>query len=146
MTKTLLSSLLIMIGFSTNSFGQDLSAHRWENRLLIILTTSKDNPIYKQQVMEFKGSPTKMKERKLLVYQGTPKAYWKGLDEPADWNEGDALFKKYKTTNSDLEVILIGLDGGIKLRETTLVTAEKLFTLIDSMPMRSSELRKQGEK
>ncbi len=146
MIKTLIPSLLIMVSFSTFSFGQDLSTHRWENRLLIILSTSKDNPKYKQQILEFEGSPMKMKERKLLVYQVTPKAYRKGLDEHTGWSEGDALFKKYKTENSDFEVILIGLDGGIKLRETTLITAEKLFALIDSMPMRSSELRKQGEK
>ena len=146
MVKTLIPSLLIMVSFSTSSFGQDLSTHRWENRLLIILSTSKNNPKYKQQILEFEGSATKMKERKLLVYQVTPKAYRKGLDEHTGWSEGDALFKKYKTENSDFVVILIGLDGGIKLRETTLVTAEKLFALIDSMPMRRSELRKQGKK
>ena len=39
------------------------------------------------------------------------------------------------------EVVLIGLDGGIKLRQTKLVSLDKLFTLIDGMPMRRNELK-----
>jgi putative N-acetylmannosamine-6-phosphate epimerase len=40
------------------------------------------------------------------------------------------------------EVILIGKDGGVKKRKTELMTTEELFAIIDSMPMRQSEMRK----
>ncbi|MBE7183329.1 MAG: DUF4174 domain-containing protein [Methylobacterium mesophilicum] len=38
-------------------------------------------------------------------------------------------------------VILVGKDGGEKLRQTEPVSPEDIFSLIDSMPMRQSETR-----
>ena len=38
-------------------------------------------------------------------------------------------------------MILIGLDGGIKLEQTTILKKKELFRIIDSMPMRMEELR-----
>lgn len=43
---------------------------------------------------------------------------------------------------SDFEVILIGLDGGVKLRQTEALETKKLFDLINSVPMRQAEMRK----
>lgn len=39
--------------------------------------------------------------------------------------------------------ILVGRDGGEKLRSTDVVSAEKLFGLIDAMPMRKSEVKRR---
>jgi hypothetical protein len=39
------------------------------------------------------------------------------------------------------EVILIGKDGGVKLRAKTPISIQELFSLIDAMPMRRQELR-----
>jgi len=36
-------------------------------------------------------------------------------------------------------VVLIGKDGGEKLRSAQPITAERLFATIDAMPMRQSE-------
>jgi hypothetical protein len=37
-------------------------------------------------------------------------------------------------------VLLIGLDGEVKLRQSHAATNEQLFGLIDTMPMRRAEL------
>ena len=50
--------------------------------------------------------------------------------------------RRYKAEKSDFRVILIGLDGGEKLEQTEVLSAEKLFNTIDSMPMRQAEIRK----
>ncbi len=39
------------------------------------------------------------------------------------------------------QVLLIGKDGGIKMRSATPVAAEDILSLIDSMPMRQQEMR-----
>lgn len=145
MHTKLLLSLLFMLHLLTSVIGQNLSEHIWENRLILILADNETNTTYQAQLEELRSLPVAMKERKLLVYQITPNAYQKGMGNIEKWIIGDVLYKTYKATNSNFEIILIGLDGGIKLRETTLVTAEKLFVLIDSMPMRSNELRRQGQ-
>ena len=43
--------------------------------------------------------------------------------------------------NNDFEVILIGLDGGIKLRQDQTLLKQDLFRIIDAMPMRRNEIR-----
>jgi hypothetical protein len=45
--------------------------------------------------------------------------------------------------NSEFEVKLIGLDGSVKNKETAVINPQKVFDLIDSMPMRRQELKKR---
>ena len=41
------------------------------------------------------------------------------------------------------QVLLIGKDGGVKLRSTEPVSTDELFALIDSMPMRRREMEER---
>ena len=82
-----------------------------------------------------------MEERKLIVYQLTPEKYKTGMSENPDWQFSGELFKKYKSAKTNFEIILIGLDGGIKLRQQELLTTRDLFAIIDGMPMRRAEMR-----
>ncbi|TLV02884.1 DUF4174 domain-containing protein [Dyadobacter luticola] len=43
---------------------------------------------------------------------------------------------------SSFTFILVGRDGGEKFRSSDVVSAEKLFGLIDAMPMRKSEVKR----
>ena len=46
------------------------------------------------------------------------------------------------TDDSDgYEVVLIGLDGGIKLKKQDVLTTKELYNVIDRMPMRLDELK-----
>ena len=42
-------------------------------------------------------------------------------------------------------VVLIGKDGGVKLRQEEPISVADLFALIDSMPMRKQEMRQRSE-
>ncbi len=53
------------------------------------------------------------------------------------------LFKKYKTAPDNFTFILIGKDGGIKLRANQPISKEKLYRTVDDMPMRRSEMKHQ---
>jgi hypothetical protein len=44
------------------------------------------------------------------------------------------------------KVVLIGLDGGIKLQKNGQLTPEELFGTIDSMPMRRAEMNKKQNR
>lgn len=54
----------------------------------------------------------------------------------------DALYKKYITDTSGFTVLLIGKDGSEKHRTNKLLTVDELFGIIDAMPMRKSEMKK----
>lgn len=56
----------------------------------------------------------------------------------------NALTKKYHVKLGQLTVILIGRDGEEKYRTNSPVSAQTLFDVIDSMPMRQAETRKKS--
>ncbi len=51
--------------------------------------------------------------------------------------------RRFHIAPTDFTVILIGKDGGEKLRSTEPLTIEKLIETIDAMPMRQQEMRSQ---
>ncbi len=57
--------------------------------------------------------------------------------------KNSALFKKYDVKQDLFTVILVGKDGSEKYRTHKLLLPEKLFALIDAMPMRRAEMKKQ---
>lgn len=140
-----LSLFILFSIFMSNLNAQDLSSHQWKERLVLILTTDLSNADYLKQLEELKADGKALEERKLVIYKITPTQFKVGLDEEGKWKQGDDLYSKYKTTNSDVEVKLIGLDGGVKLDEKEFVSREKLFSVIDAMPMRRNEIRKNNE-
>ncbi len=126
----------------SNLNAQDLSKHQWKNRLVLILTNDTTNTNYKNQLKAFEAETEGMKERKLLVYHITPTQYCTE-NENKKWHNSSKLYTNYKQTNAPFEVILIGLDGRIKLTQNEVLTTDKLFAIIDGMPMRRAELRRK---
>ncbi len=133
----------IILISSMHSFGQEIGKNQWKNRVLILLTKDAENTEYGNQLTEFNGELINFNERKLVVYHVTPASYKVGLNTTTK-PISSILYKKYKKTKSDFEVILIGLDGGLKLRQDSILTKQKLYKLIDSMPMRKNELKNNG--
>lgn len=52
-----------------------------------------------------------------------------------------AVFKKYKASTLNFTFILIGKDGGEKLRSNKPISLKKLYGTIDAMPMRKGEMQ-----
>ena len=134
--------LLLMNTFSENSKAQDFSTHKWENRLVLILVDNTDNTKYLNQVEELKNNPDGVKERKIVVYHITPNQFKVGLSDEK-WQKSETKYGRYKKTDSQPEIILLGLDGGVKLRAEEFLSSQKLFESIDAMPMRMQEMRRK---
>ncbi len=124
----------------TKSNAQDLSSHQWEDRILLIFTESKNNPEFEKQISALQENLKGLKERKLVVYQITPKQVKKGFLANSEWQENENFYSK-KTKNSPFEIQLIGLDGGIKMTGRNFTEPLEIFGKIDSMPMRRAEMR-----
>lgn len=61
-----------------------------------------------------------------------------------DSEKDTLLWKKWEVDSSDpFTCILVGRDAGEKLLSAELVSAEKLFVLIDAMPVRKNEIKKK---
>ncbi len=135
------TTLFILFSLNMNVIHtQNIKSHQWENRLLLVITNDINSEIYKNQITELKANNKGLKERRLLVYQIKEDSYKTGLLENSGWQKSSDLYKTYRKTNTAFEIILIGLDGGIKLRQSKLLNCKDLFSTIDVMPMRRSEL------
>lgn len=143
-------SLLLISCFSiTNMNAQDLKIHKWENRVLIIKTSSVASEKYKNQLKEFSDASAALKDRRFVIYTIVGEDFTFTNYKNSTLNSTGKLsgkLAKFLNVKEDFEIILIGLDSGTKLKQTQLLTKEKLFGLVDSMPMRSNELRRNKTK
>ncbi len=126
----------------TKMNSQDLKKHQWENRLILVLTDASKSIEFKNQILELEAHKDGLDERKLFVYQIKPEVFKTGFSNSKEWTKSSKLFSEFANEYDSFRVILIGLDGGIKLEQTKFLSAEKLFSTIDAMPMRRSEMRK----
>jgi len=124
---------------------QDLSKHQWQDRLVLIIAEDENNEKFQLQIIQLQNQKPGLKERKVIIYQILPVRYNIGFQKKS-WENSAELYKKYKQKNNDFQVILIGLDGGKKLEQTKLLSTNKLFNTIDSMPMRQNEMRQNPKK
>ncbi|MEM1118898.1 MAG: DUF4174 domain-containing protein [Bacteroidota bacterium] len=131
-----------------NLQAQNLQQHRWKNRLLLIKTESETSAKFQDQLANIKNENQSLAERKLVVYQFTGDNFeLTDFREPASNKEGKmstTLVKKLFRKEATFEVVLIGLDGGIKLRQTEVLPMKDLYAIIDGMPMRRQELSRRS--
>ena len=119
---------------------QALSDFQWENRLIVVFTETENSEKFQDQMEILQKDDKGLNNRKLKVIHSIPGKHQIVFPQKTNW-QSSTLFEK-KESASDFEVILIGLDGGVKLRQTEPIGTEKLYGLIDSMPMRQAEMRK----
>lgn len=115
---------------------QSLKEHRWQDRVLLVLHTDTASELAEQQITLLQAKQKELEERRLVMYriasdESNPKLA--------------RIFKEYASETSELAVLLIGLDGGVKMRKQSLVQPQEIFTLIDGMPMRRAALRRKQQ-
>jgi len=101
----------------------DLKHFQWKNRILLLFAPAGDERLKKQTNL-IEASRAGFEERDLIT-----------LIIP----EQSPLRTHFHIDNKAFTVILVGKDGTEKLRRQSVLDPEKLFRLIDSMPMRRTE-------
>ena len=138
--------IFVITSFSClKTYGQNLDDHKWKNRILILKTLSTNSKRYNNQLNEFKNSDKEFKERKLVFYIINQDKFsltnYKDSALNYSGKVTNSLAENILTDSEDFEIILIGLDGRIKLQQNEILLKEDLFSFIDSMPMRKNELK-----
>ena len=101
------------------------------HRKVLLFSSGKNGAAFLQQQKILRSDSPGMQERGIVVETHLLN------------NENKATFTRYKALYTPFLFILIGKDGGEKLRSSQVVTTRQLFGLIDQMPMRRSEMKKQ---
>lgn len=137
---------IILITFTT-LHAQNLNDHRWKNRVILILSDKAECEPCQKQLEELNKIPAELIERKLKIYSSIPGQSRINFDQKVEseqnWSKS-STHKRYSKKEHDFEVVLIGLDGGVKLRQHALLTNADLLQKIDAMPMRAGEMRRRN--
>ena len=111
----------------------------------MIFSPSESHTDYRIQKREVQEQMSKVEDRDLVVFEileeGKNRIDGSHLNHAA----GELLRERFSVKPEEHTVILIGKDGGEKLRSKGHVPMEEIFSLIDSMPMRQAEVRERGD-
>ena len=150
MSKTLLltivSGLLIFIGSSQNVQGDglDLSQFRWKNRLLLLFAPDRSHPPFGRLHQSLGTQKAETLERNLIIFEILESGSSDINSVFLDPTISQTLREKFEAASGEFMVILIGKDGGIKLKRRERTELKDIFGLIDSMPMRQEEVRQKN--
>ncbi|NAY92490.1 DUF4174 domain-containing protein [Muricauda sp. JGD-17] len=118
--------LIIFVVIPMNA--QNLSDYRWKKRLVLLVSFDFESSLVKSQIQCLEKTSIELKERDMLMLKLYPT---------------DQKLTVFNIGNNFEGVLLIGKDGGLKARYPYVVKPNTLFELVDSMPMRKSEMRKK---
>lgn len=128
--------------FALSSSAQaDLSRYKWRNRILLFSASSLQDDTFRNQWSAYQDNPKKIEDRNLLLFVLVKgRMYDKDL-KPITTFKVPELRKKYDLPASFEGLVLIGKDGGVKLKKSYPVEPKVIFDNIDQMPMRQREMR-----
>ena len=105
----------------------ELDTYLWLNRPILIFADSPNDPRYIQQLELLNALPDDLIDRDVVVLTDT------------DPSAETALRTKFRPRG--FMMVLIGKDGGVKLRKPFPWSVRELSRVIDKMPMRQQEVR-----
>jgi hypothetical protein len=140
-TRWLFGLLLVMataIGAS-----EPLDALLWDARPLVLFADRPDAPAVMTLKHRIEKHADAFKDRRMALVEVYGDAGRIG-DLPLTEEQAVALRKRFMPPEGEPTMVLLGLDGGEKIRAAADAPLSDLFTLIDRMPMRREELRNVG--
>ena len=120
-----------------------------KSRVLLVFAPTDQTPEFQQQIATLNRHTRELQDRDLIlipvlthVGQATTANTLRNAHTPiASDSQQVELRRRFHVPSGEFAVILIGKDGGEKLREREPLSPEKLFRTIDAMPMRRDEMR-----
>ena len=140
---------LILVGLTIwtpkEALSVDLTEFKWKNRLLFLFAEDANDPFFKNLQNQIMAQKAEVDDRDLIVFELPAKGPARMGATPLDQQQADSLRNHFGIPNDTFSLILVGKDGGIKLKRSDQVDLTEVFGLIDSMPMRQNEMRQKNQ-
>lgn len=111
-----------------------IDAREAEPRLIVVFAPSRDDPRLIRQQALLRQSGASLGERDVHVIEVVGDTVAGAYDYAA------ALRQRYAVPRSRFGVVLVGRDGGVKLRSAEAIVPRQIERTIDAMPMRQREI------
>jgi Domain of unknown function (DUF4174) len=125
------SVLAASAAFAANN---PLAAYRWSARVVVASAETADDPALLRQRAIFGRLGAEAKARDLVLVEAV-----------GDSAGARALRQTLGIGRRGFTAVLVGKDGGAKLRASHPLDAAELFPVIDAMSMRRQEIRERGQ-
>lgn len=110
----------------------DLSQFHWKKRPVVVFADSADDPAFIEQLELLHARESELIERDVVVLTDTDPAARSPL--------------RLKLRPRGFMLVLVGKDGGVKLRKPFPWDVREITRSIDKMPMRQREIRDEKER
>lgn len=116
---------------------KSLADLEWKSRVVLIFGKAVDGKV-ERQVGLLQSQTAELAERDMVAIRITGDEANVFYGEVSGLN-ASAIRQEANVNGGQFQVVLVGKDGGVKLRSDSVVRNVEIFDLIDSMPMRKSE-------
>jgi hypothetical protein len=121
----------------------ELSDYYWKYRPLLMFAPSSDAPAYQSVVNELNRQSNQIAARDMVIIEVFEAGSTRVDGKSSQRESADHLRQRFSAPNGRLTAVLIGKDGGLKLRQTDRFDLDEIFSLIDTMPMRKREMQER---
>ena len=125
----LLAGLSLLATGPVNANGP-LEEYLWQKRPVIVFADSEFDPSFVEQIELLEAGLEELEARDVVILKDT---------DPTLTSE---LRKELRPRG--FAIVLIGKDGGVKLRKASPWDVREISRVIDKMPIRQQEMRAQG--
>lgn len=135
---TNLCLMAVMLTYTT-TMAQNIDSFKWKNRILLLKDSHFNSGKLQEQLKVLQSNPEKLQDRDILIFILSDEAVFdtaKSKTKLQSW----LIIEEFGLKDFQ-GLILLGKDGGVKLKESFVVSPNSIFNLIDSMPMRRAEIK-----
>lgn len=138
--------IIIILSMANPALSQEIQVpgqYHWKNRILLLFSSNQGD-MFQQQTEIFDAKRRGMKERDLVLFYIKQNTVETPDGKKYEEKAAEQLRKQFEVADDAFAVILVGKDGMQKLKQGELLSTNKLFAIIDAMPMRKREIREDN--
>ncbi|MFC7674275.1 DUF4174 domain-containing protein [Mycolicibacterium sp. GCM10028919] len=126
---------------SPSAAAAELSDYRWTHRPLLLFAPTDDDPRLVETLSRIDASQCAFLERDMVLGIVLADGQSTLADQSISVDQAQRLSERYAIGGNAFAALLIGKDGGEKLRVDEVPNLSTIYAVIDGMPMRSGEMR-----
>ena len=144
-TAALAAVFLCWFTAMTSAFADQnpLAAYQWQNRIVLLYAQKQNDERLRSQRESLLQHQDALADRELVVLRVTedepPEAVFENISGSGFFGN---LIDFFDLGQDDFTLLFIGKDGTEKLRRNKVTEPREIFDLIDSMPMRQREMKR----
>ncbi|BBY50463.1 hypothetical protein MARA_39310 [Mycolicibacterium arabiense] len=148
MNRRIISSALTLVVLATitalgspSAAAAELSDYRWTHRPMLLFAPTDRDPQLVETLSRIDASRCALLERDVVIGIVLTEGQSTLAGQPVNAVEAQSLSERYGIGENAFTALLIGKDGGEKLRVDEVPDLSTIYAVIDGMPMRRGEMR-----